>query len=197
MSKINRKTNETEITIELDLHPQTQSIDVHTGIGFLDHMIHALAKHSKWSLTLNCTGDLYVDDHHTTEDVALALGTCFQKALLDWVPDYRGIKRFGVAFAPLDEALTRCVVDISGRPSAHVDLSFHKDMLGQLSCEMIPHFFTSFAITSGITLHVDGLKGTNDHHKAESAFKAFALALRDAITIIGTDVPSTQGTLTV
>lgn len=195
-SNIQRKTNETDISIDLNIRPETQTIEIDTGIGFLDHMLHALAKHSKWSLKLICKGDLYVDDHHTTEDVGLALGTCFQKALFVIAPNYKGIKRFGSAFAPLDEALTRCVVDISGRPSAHIDLGLKREMLGQLSCEMIPHFFTSFASTSGITLHLDCLKGINDHHKSESGFKAFALALRDAITIIGTDVPSTKGTLT-
>jgi imidazoleglycerol-phosphate dehydratase len=160
-------------------------------------MIHALAKHSKWSLTLNCKGDLYIDDHHTTEDVGLALGTCFEKALLVQSPGLKGIQRFGSAYCPLDEALSRCVVDISGRPSSHVDLQLKREMIGQLSTEMIPHFVESFAQNAKLTLHLDVLKGVNDHHKAEASFKAMALALKQAVALTGdTSVPSTKGTLT-
>ncbi|KAI8835092.1 Imidazoleglycerol-phosphate dehydratase-domain-containing protein [Chytridium lagenaria] len=192
---ISRKTGETEIDVKLWLDtPITgvQTIQVNTGIGFLDHMLHALAKHGRWSIDLKCVGDLHVDDHHTAEDVAIALGAAFKMA----VGEPRGIKRFGYAYAPLDEALSRAVVDISGRPHASIDLGLKREMIGQLSCEMIPHIFESFATAAGITLHVDCLKGFNDHHRSESAFKATAIALREAITPTGTsDVPSTKGTL--
>jgi imidazoleglycerol-phosphate dehydratase len=168
-ASIERKTAETEISIDLELLDvnsfHTQTIQVNTGIGFLDHMIHALAKHSKWSLKLTCKGDLYVDDHHTTEDTGLALGTCFSQALLQKAPGLKGIQRFAHAYAPLDEALARAVVDISGRPSAHLDLGLKREKIGELSCEMIPHFMLSFAQNAGITLHVDVLKGSNDHHR--------------------------------
>ncbi|KAJ3289615.1 imidazoleglycerol-phosphate dehydratase [Borealophlyctis nickersoniae] len=191
---IKRTTAETDVSIELTLDQYTaQKIDIQTGIGFLDHMLHALAKHSRWSLTVHCKGDLHIDDHHTAEDVALTLGSAFKQALGAPV----GIKRFGYAYAPLDEALSRAVVDISGRPHAEVDLGLKREKIGDLSCEMIPHVFQSFAQNAGITLHVDALKGFNDHHRAESAFKALAIALRDAISPTGSnDVPSTKGTLT-
>lgn len=134
-------------------------------------MLHALAKHSRWSLTLTCKGDLHIDDHHTAEDVALTLGSAFKQALGAPV----GIKRFGYAYAPLDEALSRAVVDISGRPHADINLNLKRDMIGTLSCEMIPHVFESFAQNAGITLHVDVIKGFNDHHK----YVLFDLPLRD------------------
>jgi imidazoleglycerol-phosphate dehydratase len=173
-ASIERKTNETYISAKLTLLKQdefnNQEISIHTGIGFLDHMIHALAKHSKWSLNLSCNGDLEIDDHHTTEDVGLALGTCFAMALNDWAPQLKGINRFGTAFAPLDEALSRCVVDISGRPSAHVNLQLKREMIGQLSTEMIPHFIESFAQNAKITVHLDVLKGINDHHKFDYSY---------------------------
>ncbi|KAJ3074443.1 imidazoleglycerol-phosphate dehydratase [Podochytrium sp. JEL0797] len=201
---ITRKTNETDISLTLTLPPTTSystgqscapanaQIDIHTGIGFLDHMLHALAKHAHWSLVLKCTGDLYVDDHHTAEDVAIALGQAFKIAL----GEPRGIKRFGSAYAPLDEALSRCVVDISGRPHASIDLGLKREKIGDLSCEMIPHVFESFATAAGVTMHVDVLKGFNDHHRSESAFKAAAVALREAVVVTGgSDVPSTKGTL--
>ncbi|KAJ3040136.1 imidazoleglycerol-phosphate dehydratase [Rhizophlyctis rosea] len=191
---IDRKTAETEIHVELTLDQyDNQSIEIHTGIGFLDHMLHALAKHGRWSIKLNCKGDLWIDDHHTAEDVALALGSAWKQAL----GPPKGIKRFGYAYAPLDEALSRAVVDISGRPHAEVDLGLKREKIGDLSCEMIPHVFQSFAQNAGITLHVDCIKGFNDHHRSESAFKALAIALREATSPTGTnDVPSTKGTLT-
>ncbi|KAJ3255298.1 imidazoleglycerol-phosphate dehydratase [Chytriomyces hyalinus] len=202
-ASIQRKTNETDISLTLRL-PSVESytsgavtaaeINISTGIGFLDHMLHALAKHAHWSLTLKCTGDLHVDDHHTAEDVAIALGQAFKAAL----GEPRGIKRFGYTYAPLDEALSRCVVDISGRPHASIDLGLKREMIGSLSCEMIPHIFESFATSACITMHVDVLKGFNDHHRSESAFKAAAVALREAITPTGgNEVPSTKGTLNV
>ncbi|CAG8597238.1 185_t:CDS:2 [Paraglomus brasilianum] len=192
-SNVSRKTNETDITIQLLLDStENQSISVNTGIGFLDHMYHALAKHSGWTLYLQCKGDLHIDDHHTAEDTAITLGMAFKEAL--GIP--RGIKRFGYAYAPLDEALSRAVVDISGRPFANVNLNLKREKIGDLSTEMLPHVLSSFATSAGITLHVDVLKGENDHHRAESAFKALALAIKQAAERTGTtDVPSTKGIL--
>ncbi|KAH3683966.1 hypothetical protein WICPIJ_005068 [Wickerhamomyces pijperi] len=170
----------------------SQIISIHTGIGFLDHMIHALAKHSGWSLIVECIGDLHIDDHHTTEDCGITLGMAFKEAL----GQVRGVKRFGNGFAPLDEALSRAVIDLSNRPFAVVELGLKREMIGQLSCEMIPHFLESFAEAARVTLHVDCLRGTNDHHRAESAFKALAVAIKEAISSNGTDdVPSTKGVL--
>ncbi|KAF9900137.1 imidazoleglycerol-phosphate dehydratase [Linnemannia zychae] len=190
---VTRKTNETDIHISLTMDSAgAQSIDINSGIGFLDHMYHALAKHSGWSLVLNCKGDLHIDDHHTAEDTAIALGMAFKQAL----GEPRGIKRYGFAYCPLDEALSRAVVDISGRPFSDINLGLKREMIGTLSCEMIPHVMESFAQAAGITLHVDVIKGFNDHHRAESAFKALAVALKNAIERTGTnDVPSTKGVL--
>ncbi|WPK25730.1 hypothetical protein PUMCH_003057 [Australozyma saopauloensis] len=170
----------------------SQVINVQTGIGFLDHMLHALAKHSGWSLIVECIGDLHIDDHHTAEDVGIALGTAFHKAL----GQVKGVKRFGSGFAPLDEALSRAVVDLSNRPYAVVELGLKREKIGDLSCEMIPHVIESFAQGAAITLHVDCLRGFNDHHRAESAFKALAVAIKEAISYTGNnDVPSTKGVL--
>lgn len=169
-----------------------QVIRVQTGIGFLDHMLHALAKHSGWSLIVECIGDLHIDDHHTAEDVGITLGMAFHKAL----GQVKGVKRFGSAFAPLDEALSRAVVDLSNRPYAVVELGLKREKVGDLSCEMIPHVLESFAQGAAITIHVDCLRGFNDHHRAESAFKALAVAIREAISRTGRDdVPSTKGVL--
>ncbi|KAI8806165.1 Imidazoleglycerol-phosphate dehydratase-domain-containing protein [Cladochytrium replicatum] len=195
---IERKTYETEILVELNLDGAAsaagQKLSIDSGIGFLDHMLTALAKHAQWSLTLKCKGDLHIDDHHSAEDCAIALGQAFKNAL----GEPRGIKRFGYAYAPLDEALSRAVIDISGRPFADINLGLKREMIGQLSCEMIPHVLESFATNAGITLHVDTLKGFNDHHRAESAFKATAVAIREAISRTGSnDVPSTKGVLNV
>ncbi|GLB35091.1 putative imidazoleglycerol-phosphate dehydratase [Lyophyllum shimeji] len=194
---VSRKTSETEIevSINLDCAPGTgnaQVINVSTGIGFLDHMYTALAKHGGMSLTMKCKGDLWIDDHHTAEDSAIALGTAFKQAL----GEVRGIRRYGTGFAPLDEALSRAVIDICSRPYCVTELGLKREKIGDLSTEMIPHIFYSFAIASGVTLHVDVLRGENDHHRAESAFKALALAIRQAIEQTGgNDVPSTKGVL--
>ncbi|KAI9597094.1 Imidazoleglycerol-phosphate dehydratase-domain-containing protein [Syncephalis fuscata] len=193
-AEVKRKTNETTIYISLSLDAplDAQQFDIKTGIGFLDHMYHALAKHARWSLTLHCDGDLHIDDHHTAEDTAIALG----QAIAEAMGEKRGIRRFGHAYAPLDEALSRAVVDISGRGFADIQLGLKREMIGTLSCEMIPHVLASLATSAGITLHVDVLKGTNDHHRAESAFKALAVAIRQALERTGSsDVPSTKGVL--
>ncbi|EJU05340.1 IGPD-domain-containing protein [Dacryopinax primogenitus] len=193
---VTRKTNETELEVflQLDNVPgvDQQVIEVSTGIGFLDHMYHALAKHGGMSLTMKCKGDLWIDDHHTAEDSALALGEAFKKAL----GERKGIKRYGTGFAPLDEALARAVVDISSRPFCVTELGLRREKIGELSTEMIPHILHSFAIASGVTMHVDVLRGENDHHRAESAFKALALAIKQAVERTGgNDVPSTKGVL--
>lgn len=212
---IDRITNETKIKIALsldggnvaikdslfgdkavngDAHQQTASqvINVQTGIGFLDHMFHALAKHSGWSLIVECIGDLHIDDHHTAEDCGIALGQAFKEAL----GAVRGVKRFGTGHAPLDEALSRAVIDLSNRPYAVINLGLKREKIGDLSCEMIPHVIESFAQAAGVTLHVECFYGNNDHHRAESAFKAMAIAIKEAISSNGTnDVPSTKGVL--
>ena len=188
---IDRRTKETEISVRLNLDG-TGAAEVATGIGFLDHLLDALAKHARFDLELSCKGDLLIDDHHTAEDCGLTLGTALQQALGPRV----GIRRFGYAYAPLDEALARAVVDISGRPFADVNLGLTRERLGELSCENIPHVLSSLASTAGLTLHVDVLKGENDHHRAEAAFKAVALALRAAVEASGfDDVPSTKGSV--
>ncbi|KAH7869684.1 imidazoleglycerol phosphate dehydratase [Lentinula edodes] len=200
-ASITRKTNETniEVSINLDCAPGSQiaqEINVSTGIGFLDHMYTALAKHGGMSLTMKCEGDLWIDDHHTADEsrirFAIALGTAFKAAL----GEVRGIRRYGTGFAPLDEALSRAVIDICSRPYCVTELGLRREKIGDLSTEMIPHIFYSFAIASGCTLHVDVLRGENDHHRSESAFKALALAIRQAIERTGgNDVPSTKGVL--
>jgi imidazoleglycerol-phosphate dehydratase len=190
-ARIERRTAETEIRLSLDLDGSGRA-EVQTGLGFLDHMLTALARHGRFDLDLDCDGDLEVDDHHTAEDCALALGMAFDQALAE----RRGIRRFGGAHAPLDEALARAVIDFSGRPSAHVDLGFRREWIGEIATENLTHFFISFATTARSTLHVDVLKGSNDHHRAEAAFKALALALRQAVALDGSaDVPSTKGVL--
>ena len=188
---VTRTTRETSIRMALDLDG-TGKTSIKTGIGFLDHLLDALARHARFDLSLICEGDLQVDDHHTAEDCALALGEALDQAL----GERRGVNRFGWAFAPLDEALARAVVDLSGRPFADVSLALERDAIGGLSCENIPHLLRSFATTAQLTLHVDVVKGENDHHRAEAAFKATALALRQAVARSGfDDVPSTKGTL--
>jgi imidazoleglycerol phosphate dehydratase HisB len=186
-----RTTGETEISVAIDLDGDGRS-EVRTGIGFLDHLLATLARHVRLSLTLECRGDLVVDDHHTAEDCALALGTAIDQAL----GERRGFERFGSAYAPLDEALARAVVDLSGRACAVVDLSLRREAIGGLASENIVHFIGSLASTLRGAIHVDVLRGENDHHRAEAAFKALALALRAALARTGdAGVPSTKGVL--
>jgi imidazoleglycerol-phosphate dehydratase len=188
---VTRNTRETAVsaTVVLD---GTGKADVKTGIGFLDHLLETLVRHARFDLTLACRGDLTVDDHHTAEDCALALGGALDRAL----GERRGVARFGWAYAPLDEALARAVVDLSGRPFADVALDLEREAIGGLACENIPHLLRSLATAARLTLHIDLLKGENDHHKAEAAVKALALALRQAVARSGfDDVPSTKGTL--
>ena len=190
-AQIQRKTNETDISLRFNLDGAGQT-DINTGIGFLDHLLTALAFHARFDLELGCTGDLHIDDHHTAEDCALALGSAMDQAL----GARAGIRRFADSHAPLDEALARAVVDFSGRPHAEVRLDLQRDTVGALACENIEHVLRSLAINSRTTLHVDVLRGENDHHKAEAAFKAAALAFRAAVARDGSSItPSTKGAL--
>ena len=186
-----RRTGETEVSVAMCLDGSGK-INVRTGIGFLDHLVATLAKHARFDLTLSCKGDIEVDDHHTAEDCALALGAAIDQAL----GTRAGFARFGSAYAPLDEALARAVIDLSGRPCAVIQLGLSRDALGGLACENITHLFVSLANSVRGAIHVDVLRGDNDHHRAEAACKALALALRMALARTGeTDVPSTKGAL--
>ncbi len=190
-ARVARATRETVVEVSLNLDGSGHA-EISTGIGFFDHMLTALAKHARFDLELRCKGDLEVDDHHTTEDCALALGQAIDEAL----GDRRGIERFGHAYAPLDEALARAVVDLSGRPWPKVNLGLKRERIGEMSCECVAHVFRSLAMKLGASLHVDVLEGENDHHRAEAAFKACAIALRRAVARTGsTEVPSTKGVL--
>ena len=192
-ASIHRKTNETDISVEIDLDG-TGIYDVSTGIGFLDHMLEQLSRHSLIDLKLKALGDLHIDQHHTTEDSGIALGEAVAKAL----GDRRGITRYGHAYAPMDETLTRSAIDISGRPYLVWKLEFSQAKLGDFDTELFREWFHAFAGSAGITLHVETLYGRNNHHIIESAFKATARALRAAVTIDprkADAVPSTKGTL--
>jgi len=191
MAVIERRTSETDIRLTLALDGTGEST-IDTGLGFLDHMLTAFARHGRFDLELACSGDLHVDDHHSAEDCALALGQAIDRAL----GERRGIRRFGHAYAPLDEAVVRTVVDLSGRPYACVDLRFRRPALGDVASENLIHVFQSLAMAGLLALHVDQIKGDNDHHIAEAAFKSLALALRQAVARDAHDeVPSTKGTL--
>ena len=188
-----RTTKETSIAVKLNLDGKGRSY-IRSGVGFFDHMLDALAKHSRMDLALICSGDLFIDDHHTVEDCAIAIGEALDAAL----GDRKGIARWGSAHCPLDEALSRAVVDISGRGHAEAELGLKREKLGSLSCEMVPHVFESLAKGARVTIHVDCIRGDNDHHRAESAFKALAVALRQAVAIdaaMAGEVPSTKGVL--
>ena len=189
-SGLTRKTRETEVTVRLALDG-AGAAKIATGLGFLDHLLTALACHARFDLELSCRGDLEVDDHHTVEDCALALGAAIDEALAD----RSGIARFGDAYAPLDEALARAVVDLSGRPYAAVSLGLARPCIGDVAAENVAHAFLSLATAMRAAIHLDVLRGENDHHKAEAAAKALALALRKAVAVEGGGVPSTKGVL--
>ena len=187
---LQRYTKEVEIDLELNVDGRGEA-RVETGLAFLDHMLGSLAKHANFDLSLTARGDVHVDDHHTVEDTAIALGRALS-AVLD---GRSGIARFGYAFAPLDEALARSVVDLAGRPWPRVELRLRREKIGDVATENLTHFLNSLAIEAGASLHVNVLCGSNDHHKAEAAFKATAIALRNALERDGTGVPSTKGVL--
>jgi imidazoleglycerol-phosphate dehydratase len=190
---IARHTSETRIDVSLDLDG-TGVYDIATGIGFLDHMIEQLSRHSLIDLTVKVDGDLHIDQHHTTEDSALAIGEALAKAL----GDKRGIRRYGDALSPMDETLTRVAIDISGRPWLVWKTEFTQKRLGEMDTELFEHWFHSFAQAAGLTLHVETLYGKNNHHIIESAFKGLARALRAAVEIDprkADSIPSTKGTL--
>ncbi|MGN6122836.1 MAG: imidazoleglycerol-phosphate dehydratase HisB [Sphingomonas oligoaromativorans] len=192
-ASVRRETTETQIAVEINLDGSGHYA-VATGIGFLDHMLEQLSRHSLIDLKVEAKGDLHIDQHHTTEDSALAIGEAFSKAL----GDRKGIQRFGHAYAPMDETLTRVAIDISGRPYLVWRTEFTQAKLGDFDTELFEHWFQSFAQAAGITLHVETLYGRNNHHIVESAFKALARALRAAIDTDprkADQVPSTKGTL--
>jgi imidazoleglycerol-phosphate dehydratase len=170
-----RETRETRIAVSVDLDGRGEAA-IATGVGFYDHLLSSLAHHSLIDIEITAVGDIEIDDHHTVEDVALALGA----AISDALGDRAGISRFGAARVPMDESLAQCALDLSGRPYAVIDLPFRADRLGELSSQMVEHALISFAQACGATLHLDG-KGRNDHHLAEAAFKALARALRMAV----------------
>jgi imidazoleglycerol-phosphate dehydratase len=190
-AEVHRTTRETDIKVSLDLDGSGVA-NISTGIGLYDHLLESFAHHSLIDLAIEANGDLERDEHHTVEDVALALGQALSEAL----GDRRGIVRFGEASVPMDEAIARAVVDISGRPYAVLDLRFRGEKIGELSTQMIPHALESFVRTSGVTLHLKA-RGRNDHHVAEAAFKALARAIRLAVAQDPrrSGVPSTKGTL--
>jgi imidazoleglycerol-phosphate dehydratase len=192
-ASIKRKTKETDIEVAVDLDGNGTA-SVSTGIGFLDHMLDLLARHSRIDIAVKAKGDLHIDQHHTTEDVGIALGQAVKQAL----GDMRGIARYADAHVPMDEALTRVAIDISGRPYLVFKAEFVRDKVGVFDTELVQEWFQAFAMNAGITLHVQTLYGTNDHHIAESCFKGLARALRAAVAIdprAGSEVPSTKGTL--
>jgi imidazoleglycerol-phosphate dehydratase len=188
-----RKTSETDITLTLSLDGSGQ-VDIATGIGFLDHMLTALTRHALFDLTLRATGDLHIDFHHTTEDVGIVLGRAVAQAL----GEKRGIRRFGQALIPMDEALAEVAIDISGRPFLAWGVTFEQPKIGEMDTELFEEFFRAFAFNALITLHINRRAGSNAHHVAEACFKAAARALRAAVEIdprLGDAIPSTKGSL--
>ncbi len=190
---VNRKTKETDIEVNVMLDGKGES-DIHTGIGFLDHMLDQLSKHSLIDIKIKAKGDLHVDLHHTTEDSALALGEAFTKAL----GDRKGIHRFGQALSAMDETLSRVIVDCSNRPYLVWKVNLTISQLGEMDTELFKEWFQAFSQSAGITLHVENLYGENNHHIIESCFKGLARALREAVAIdprSAGEIPSTKGSL--
>jgi imidazoleglycerol-phosphate dehydratase len=192
-ASIKRATKETDVEVVVDLDG-TGASTIATGIGFFDHMLDLLARHSRIDLTVKAKGDLHIDHHHTTEDVGIALGQAVKQAL----GDMRGINRYADVHVPMDEALTRVALDISGRPFLVFKAEFVRDKVGTFDTELVQEWFQAFATNAGLTLHVQVVYGTNDHHIAESCFKGLARALRTAISIdarAANEIPSTKGSL--
>lgn len=188
-----RQTSETKVTVRVNLDGTGQS-RLHTGIGFFDHMLDQIARHGLIDLDIDADGDLHIDGHHTVEDVGITLGQAVYKA----VGDKKGIRRYGHAYVPLDEALSRVVIDFSGRPGLVMDVPFTSGMIGNFDSQLMHEFFQGFVNHALVSLHIDNLKGANAHHQAETVFKAFARALRAALELdpraVGS-IPSTKGSL--
>ncbi len=194
IARVERSTKETSIAVEVNLDG-TGKYDISTGIGFLDHMLEQLSRHSLMDITVKAKGDLHIDFHHTTEDTGLAIG----KAVADALGERTGIRRYGSALSPMDETLTRVALDLSGRPYFVWKVEFTKDKLGEMDTELFREWFQAFAQTSGTTLHVENLYGVNNHHIVESCFKGLARSLREALEIDprkSDAVPSKKGVLT-
>ena len=192
-AEVTRKTAETNIRVAVNLDGTGQS-KLSTGIGFLDHMLDQIARHGLIDLDIQCEGDLHIDGHHTVEDIGITLGQAFVKA----VGDKKGIRRYGHAYVPLDEALSRVVVDFSGRPGLVMHVPFKSGMIGEFDSQLAFEFFQGFVNHAFVTLHIDNLRGENAHHQAETVFKAFARALRAALELDPRSVgmiPSTKGSL--
>jgi imidazoleglycerol-phosphate dehydratase len=190
---VTRKTAETSISVTLNMDG-TGKAKLATGVPFLDHMLDQVARHGMVDLEVSAKGDLHIDAHHTVEDVGITLGQAFAKA----VGDKKGIRRFGHAYVPLDEALSRVVIDFSGRPGLEFHVPFTRALIGEFDVDLVHEFFQGFVNHAQVTLHIDNLRGANAHHQAETAFKAFARALRMAVEPdprAGAAVPSTKGTL--
>lgn len=192
-ASVTRNTLETQITVSLDLDGTGQS-KFHTGLPFLDHMLDQVARHGLIDLDIVANGDLHIDGHHTAEDIGITLGQAFAKA----IGDKKGVRRYGHAYVPLDEALSRVVVDLSGRPGLEFNVEFTRAMIGSFDVDLFHEFFQGFVNHAGITLHVDNLRGNNAHHQAETVFKAFGRALRMAVEAdprMAGATPSTKGSL--
>ena len=188
-----RKTNETDIKVSLELYG-TGKADIETGVPFLDHMLDQIARHGLMDLSIKCDGDTEIDDHHTVEDIGITIGQAFFEA----VGDKKGLTRYGHAYVPLDEALSRVVIDLSGRPGLDLGVNFTRDRVGTFDVDLIKEFFQGFVNHALVTLHIDNLKGVNSHHQAETVFKAFGRALRMAVTPDDRQldvIPSTKGSL--
>ena len=188
-----RKTNETDIKVSLELYGIGKA-NIDTGVPFLDHMLDQIARHGLMDITISCKGDTDIDDHHTVEDVGITLG----KAFSDAVGDKKRLTRYGHSYVPLDEALSRVVIDLSGRPGLELGVKFTRDRVGSFDLDLIREFFQGFVNHSLVTLHIDNLKGINSHHQAETVFKAFGRALRMATTPDERQsgvIPSTKGSL--
>jgi imidazoleglycerol-phosphate dehydratase len=191
--EIARKTKETEVSVKVSLDGSGRS-EIATGIGFLDHMLDLLARHARLDLKVAAQGDLHIDQHHTTEDVGIVIGQAVKQAL----GDMRGIVRYASLHLPMDEALTRVAIDVSGRPGLVFKVDFPRDKIGDFDVDLVREFFQAFAMNAGVTLHVETLYGDNAHHVAESCFKGLARALRTALAIdadAANEIPSTKGSL--
>ena len=192
-AEVSRNTAETKITVKLKLDGTGQS-KLSTGIGFFDHMLDQIARHGLIDLDIQCVGDLHIDGHHTVEDVGITFGQAVAQA----VGDKKGLRRYGHAYVPLDEALSRVVVDFSGRPGLEMHVPFKSGMIGTFDSQLAYEFFQGFVNHAFVTLHIDNLRGDNSHHQAETVFKAFARALRMALEIdprAANSIPSTKGSL--